>query len=386
MTLIWDTKADAVQKGDGLRDVSPLHDKTSIDDDGYTHYVFSKSLFNNPWYKIPENDLTLFKKFLDGGSRAYPSDGHIPCDVVAGEARLIINRIVEISKESKNVYYKDACESLVGGKFDLIRGTLKLYLGKYTSRDWRRKRFTDDIDFWIFKVHLLDHVLREMGWIKNKETGEYEKSVKWVNPDTGETRHEALCAANNLNQLLDFGAGSYLEGTKLREIFNKKLKRGHDVDLSDIINVALYNDGSIGRNKDEWNEVWESFEASTNTRNRRITSNIISLCRYSLGIADHLERVGIAIEKYHEIIFDKEEYPDEALKRICRTSTHWLKYLEKEGPEETRKMLHEFILEQKDEKPVHVKNLRSFVRSILRLLNSKYEYLNIFFEIKNFEI
>ncbi|MFX1531787.1 MAG: hypothetical protein ACFFBC_11795 [Promethearchaeota archaeon] len=383
MTSIWDTKADSVQNGDKLRDVSPLHDKTYVDENGFTHYVFNKQLFNNPWYIIPDNDLELFKNFLDGGSRAYPSDGGIPCDIVAGEARKILNRIVEISNESDNVYHNDACESLKNGKFNLVRGTLKLYLGKYTTRDWRRKRFTDDIDFWVFKVHLLDHVLREMGWIKNKETGEFEKSVEWINPDTGETRHEALCAANNLNQLLDFGAGSYLEGTRLKEIFNKKLKRGHDVDLSDIINVALYNDGSIGRNTDEWNNVWESFEAATNTRNSRITSNIISLCRYSLGIADHLERIRNAIEKYHEKILDKNEYPDENLKRICRTSIHWMDYLEKNGPDATRYMLHEFLLEQKDEKVSHVKNLRSFVKKILRLLNSKYEYIKVKFEIEN---
>jgi len=207
--------------------------------------------------------------------------------------------------------------------------------------------------------------------------------VEWINPDTGETRHEALCAANNLNQLLDFGAGSYLEGTKLKEIFNKKLKRGHDVDISDIINVALYNDGSIERNKEEWNNVWESFEAATNTRNSRITSNIISLCRYSLGIADHLERTSNAIERYHDKILDKNEYPDEILKRICRTSIHWMDYLEKNGPDATRNMLHEFLIEQKDEKLNHVKNLRSFVEKILKLLNSKYEYLKVKFEIEN---
>jgi len=383
MTSIWDMKADIVQNGDNLRDVSPLHDKTYVDENGFTHYVFSKLLFNNPWYKVTDDDLELFKGFLDGGSRAYPSDGSIPCDIVAGEARKILNRIVDISNQPDNIYYNDACESLKGGKFNLIRGTLKLYLGKYTSRDWRRKRFTDDIDFWVFKVHLLDHVLREMGWIKNKETGEFEKSVEWINPDTGETRHEALCAANNLNQLLDFGAGSYLEGTKLKEIFNKKLKRGHDVDLSDIINVALYNDGSINRNKEEWNNVWESFEAATNTRNSRITSNIISLCRYSLGIADHLERTSNAIERYHDKILDKNEYPDEILKRICRTSIHWMDYLEKNGPDATRNMLHEFLIEQKDEKLNHVKNLRSFVEKILKLLNSKYEYLKVKFEIEN---
>jgi hypothetical protein len=380
MNAIWDTKADAVQKGDNLREVNPY--KTTKDEEGFTHYTFSKIIFNNPWYEIPDDDLELFKKFVEGGSRSYPSDGSIPCDIVAGEARKILNRIVEISNEPNNVFYNEACKAIKDGKFELVRGTLKLYLGKYTTRDWRRKRFTDDIDFWTFQIHLLDHVLREMGWVKNKESGEWEKSVEWVNPDTGETRYEALCAANNLNQLLDFGAGSYLEGTKLREIFNKKLKRGHDVDLSDIINVALYQEASTGRNSEEWNEIWVSFEAATNTRNSRITSNIIALCRYSLGIADHLERISQSLVKHHKKIFDRNEYPNEALKRICRTSIHWMEYLKNNGPDATRNMIHDFLLEQRDEKPIQVKNLRLFVKKVLKLLNSKYEYLKIRFEVE----
>ncbi|MFW9970984.1 MAG: hypothetical protein ACFFDF_12375 [Candidatus Odinarchaeota archaeon] len=383
MTSIWDIKADVIQKGDNLRDVTPLQGKTRIDEKGYTHYVFSRTMFNNPWYKIPNDELELFKKYLEGGSRSYPSDGKIPCDIVAGEARNILNKIVDISKDPKHPYYKDACEALQDGKFSLIRGTLKLYLGKYTSRDWRRKRFTDDLDFWVFKVHLLDHVLREMGWIKNKETGEYEKAVQWTNPNTGEIRHEALCAANNLNQLLDFGAGSYLEGTKLKEIFNKKLKRGHDVDLSDIMNVALYNKNLVDGSKENLNDTWESFEAATNTRNSRITSNLISLCRYSLGTADYLERVGNAINKYHEKILDKKEYPNESIKKICRMSIHWMEYLDKKGYDNTRNMIHQFLLEQKDEKLNNAENLRNFTNNLLNLLNSKYEYLKIIFEIES---
>ncbi|MFX1379413.1 MAG: hypothetical protein ACFFA4_10000 [Promethearchaeota archaeon] len=375
MTSIWDTKADAIQKGDNLRDISPLPEKSKIDENGFSHYVFTKIMFNNPWYKIPDDDFELFKKYLDGGSRAYPSDGQIPCDIVAGEARKILNKIVEISKDPKHTYYNDACEALRDGKFSLIRGTIKLYLGKYTSRDWRRKRFTDDLDFWVFKVHLLEHVLRETGWIKNKETGEYEKSVQWTNPDTGEVRHEALCAANNLNQLLDFGAGSYLEGTKLKEIFNKKLKRGHDVDLSDLMNVALHN-------KDLVKDTWESFEAATNTRNSRITSNLISLCRYSLGTADYLERVSNAIGKYHKRILNVNEYPDEIIEKICKISIHWMNYLKKNGSNDTRNMIHEFLIKQIEEKQIQAKNLRKFANRVLKLLNLKYEYLKVIFEIE----
>ncbi len=383
MTSIWDTKADAIQKGDNLRDISPLPEKTRIDENGFTHYVFSKIMFNNPWYKIPDDDLELFKRYLDGGSRNYPSDGRIPCDIVASEARKVLNHIGICSEDSSNPYCDNAKKALKGGKKAIVRGTLKLYLGKYTTRDWRRKRFTDDIDFWCFEVGVLDHALKECGWIKIKETGEFEKQVQWTNPDTGEVRYEALCAANNLNQLLDFGAGSYLEGTGLKEIFNKKLKRGHDVDLSDIMNVALHNKELAGRTKDEWNDTWESFEAATNTRNSRITSNLISLCRCSLCTADYLERVSKAINKYHAKILDENEYPKDSLEKICRMSIRWMNFLKENGPDDTRKMIHEFLLEQKEEKQIQANNLRIFEEKLLNLLNSKYKYLTIVFEIEN---
>jgi hypothetical protein len=222
-----------------------------------------------------------------------------------------------------------------------------------------------------------------MEWVKNKETNNWEKRLQWFDTETSEKAHDAICMATNLNQLLDFVAENYFEGTNLRDIFIKNLKQGFDVDLSDIINVVLYYNGLNKNYKDEWEVVWESFEVTTNTRNTRITSNIISLCRYSLGIADHLERVSIALATYHDKIFDKKENPDESLRRICRTSIHWIEYLDKNGADATRNMLHEFLLKQKDEKLIHSKNLRSFTENVLNLLNSKYKYLKIIFEIQN---
>ncbi len=383
MEGIWDLRADAVQKGDRLRDVSPIARKTRIDDNYYTHYRFSKQLFKISSYIIPDDDFELFKMFLDDIALIYPSDGDIPSSIVAVEVRKILNYIVAYSENLSSPYYEDANIALKNGRKSLVRGTLKLYLGKYTTKDWRKKRFTNEINFWIFQVGLLDHVLRRMGWIKNNKTGELEKNLEWTNPETGEVKHEAVCTANNLNKLLDFTAESYLEGSKLREIFNKKLKRGYDVDLSDIINVALCNGGTGGKNREEWNEVWVSFEVATNTRNTRTTSNIISLCRYSLGIADHLEQISFALGKYHDKIFNKKRYPDEAIKRICRTSIHWIEYFAKNGPDATKNMIHEFLLKQKDEKLIQVKNLRRFVKNVLKLLNFKYEYLKITFEIEN---
>lgn len=380
MSLVWDTKADSVEKGDNKRDVSPLTSKTFIDDNGYTHYFFSKSMFNNPWYTIPLDDFELFEDFIRGGSRSYPSDGKIPCDVIAGEVREVLKDIVACSEDPNNINCDIAQKALKHGKFSIVRGTMKLYLGKYTTRDWRRKRFTDDIDFWTFQVSLLENTLTSCNFLKNRETGEFEKKVQWNNPEKRESENDTLYAANNLNQLLDFGAGSYLEGASLREIFNKKIKRGHEVDLSDIINVVMVK---AGNHPEEWDDAWNSFEEAANTRNSRTTSNLISLCRYSLAIADHLERVSHSLLKNNDLIFDKSKYNDDQLKDMIRTSIHWEKYLEKNGPDATREMIHEFYHEEAEEKPINAKNLRQFSRKLLNLLNAKYEYLKIKFEIDN---
>ncbi|GAH12277.1 unnamed protein product, partial [marine sediment metagenome] len=163
----------------------------------------------------------------------------------------------------------------------------------------------------------------DIGEIITEDTLFDKKTVEWKKFETKENRRETLFAANNLNQLLDFGAGSYLEGSSLKEIFDKKIKRGHDVDLSDIINVAMVNNGIDGIHKDEWLDVWNSFEQAANTRNTRSTSNLISLCRHSFAIADHLEKVGEAIKKHKDIILDKSKYPNEKIKSLCRISTQW---------------------------------------------------------------
>ena len=127
--------------------------------------------------------------------------------------------------------------------------------------------------------------------------------------------------------------------------------------------------------------MWESFEVTTNTRDAKITSNIISLCCFSLGIADHLERISFALDKHHIKIFDKKEYLDQSIRKVSRKLMNWRNDLEGNGPEVTRDMIHEFLLKQKEEKLKHVRNLRTFSQDILKLLNSKYEYLKIIFEI-----
>ena len=386
MTSIWDIKADAIQKGDNLRDISPLPDETRIDENGFTHYVFSKVLFNNPRYVFPTNDISLFQKFIDGGSREYPSDGYIPTDLVAGEARIILREIIKISKNPNATYHKEAVESLKKDKLALIRGTVKLYLGKYTTRDWRRKRFTDDIDFWIHNIDLLEHVLKKTGWVKNKITREWEKKVYWDNPISNEREEHVLIASNDINQNLDFGGGSYLDGATLKDIFKKKLKRGHDVDISDIINVAMVFNKAEGFAVDKWYQVWDAFEESANTRSTRTISNLICLVRYSIAIADYLERVGNALLKLHDLIFDQTIYPNKKIVKITSVSIHWQKHLKNHGLDITRELIHNYIFEQSHFKLYYSKNLRHFAEKILDLLNSRVKNAKVIFEIEKEEV
>jgi hypothetical protein len=181
---------------------------------------------------------------------------------------------------------------------------------------------------------------------------------------------------------LDFGAGAYLSGASLKDIFDKKIKRGHDVDLSDIINVAMMNDDKDGKHKEEWNDAWKSFEEAANTRNSRITSNLISLCRYSLSIANYFENLTRAIQKYNDDILDKSKFSDQEIYDLTNISIHWRNFCDNNGIEETRKIIHEFYHQQLKDFPIYAKNLRLFSEKILKLLNSKYEYLKIIFEIE----
>ncbi len=383
---LWDVKADCVIKGDNLRDVSPVLDKTKIDENGFTHYIFSKTMFHNPKFTIPEDDYELFEKFLDGGSREYPSDGNIPADIMASEANLVLDKITEFASKSDHKYCQIAREELrKNGRNGLIRGTVKLYLCDYTTRDWRRKRFTDDIDFWIFNKNLLEYALRKTGWKKNSKTREFEKTIKWYKYSTNNLETSVLIASNDTDQVLDFCNGCYLEGSALKDIFKKKLKRGHDVDLSDIINVAIVNNKERGELHEDWINVWSAFEESANTRSSRITSNIISLCRFSHGIADYLERIGRVIGKYSKLVLEESKYSDRKIIHVCKVSSHYLRQSSTFKPKITRNRIYSNLAKQKTKKQEYANSLRNFTNKVLDLLNSKYQHSEVMFEIENFK-
>jgi hypothetical protein len=365
---IWDTRADAKVKGDNLRTVLPSREYK--DEFGRTHYIFSKQIFQNSKYIIPNDDFTLFYNFLNGGSREYPSDGNIPVDVVAEETRLVLGRIKEIANDPSHKFHSNAVNLLNSkNELQLIRGTMKFYLGEYTTRDWRRKRSTDDLDFWIVDQSLFGHVITEMGYVKNKHTKEWEKKVTWVDPWTGILQSGVLIASDDINQGLDFGAGAYLEGSSLKDNLKKKMYRGLDVDLSDIINTAILN--NIPESPNE-SSPWAAFKECCNMRHSRVISNTISLCRFSRGIAGYLERVGRSIQMFKETVKNPNNIPNQDILMICRVSSHLLKVEDMSTPESTRDRIYKNLVVQEQRKIEYSNNLRQFGDRILELLNQKF--------------
>ncbi|MHA1231377.1 MAG: hypothetical protein ACTSPQ_12085, partial [Candidatus Helarchaeota archaeon] len=323
-----------------------------------------------------------FQKFLDGGSREYPSDGNIPVDIAANEAMKILNKIKEIAYDIKHPFHLLVTELLEDPEkdiFHLVRGTLHLYLCNHTTRDWRRKRSTDDIDFWIPSPRLLNYVIKSLndGWVYNPKRGEWEKRVHWNDLWTGERKSGILIASNDINQRMDFGLGSYLEGPGLKNIIKKKLVRGHDVDLSDIINCAILNNIPIEYDEDS---PWTAIVECANMRHSRTTSNIISLCRLSYGVANYIRRVGLAIKKYKDTFKNKELFPDKKVVNICRVSSHWLSET-RYKPNITRDRIYNNLVKQERKKLQYANNLYFFADQVLKLLNSKYEHIKIKFAI-----
>ena len=368
---IWDVRADEISRGDNLRSIYPIKDYQ--DELGCTHYIFTKQIFDNPKYIIPKDDFTLFYNFLNGGSREYPSDGNIPVDVVAQEGRVILGLIKEIANNPAHKFHLNAYDLLKGKtELDLVRGTILFYLGEYTTRDWRRKRSTDDLDFWMKDQNLFEYIVSEKGYRKNKNTKEWEKKVTWIDPWTGRTESNVLIASNDINQGLDFGSGSYLEGSSLKANVKKKIYRGYDVDLSDLINTAIPN--NIPESTDE-TSPWAAFKECCNMRHSRATSNIISLCRYARGIASYLARVGKSIQMFKETVKNQRNIPNQDILMICRVSTHSLKFGEMDSPDVTRERIYQNLVVQEERKIQYSNNIHNFANRVINLFNQKYDKL-----------
>jgi len=207
--------------------------------------------------------------------------------------------------------------------------------------------------------------------------------ISWFDFRKQEMQKTLITASNDIDQILDFGLGSYLDGPNLKDIFKKKLQRGHNVDLSDIINLAIVNNRDENYLNKDWTEAWIAIEESANTRNTRITSNLISLCRFSYGIADYLERVSKAIGKHQGTVLEMSKYSDKKIVRVCKLSSHHSNYSLFLKPSITRNRIFNNLTKQKIRKLQYARNLRNFATKLLKILNSKYKTAKTIFEIEN---
>ena len=82
------------------------------------------------------------------------------------------------------------------------------------------------------------------------------------------------------------------------------------------------------------------------------------------------------------MIFDSEIYPNKKLSKICKISVHFKSCLETHGPDVAREIIHGFLIEQREVKPQHAKNLRELVDKVLKIINSRYKHLKVIFEIE----
>ena len=100
-------------------------------------------------------------------------------------------------------------------------------------------------------------------------------------------------------------------------------------------------------------------------------------------IAHYLKRVGVAIHLHKESFRDHDMFSDDAVMKICKLSSHWLKTYTEEPPD-VRRRIYGNLNKQEYQKLQQSKNLFNFMFRIIELLNTKYEKSNIIIEIGNF--
>ncbi len=151
---------------------------------------------------------------------------------------------------------------------------------------------------------------------------------------------------------------------------------------SDIINVVIVNNRDNDELNEEWIKIWSAFEEAANIRSTRITSNLISLCRFSYGIADYLERVGMVIGKYNRLVFEESKYSDIEIINVCKSSLNYYSQALPLEPKITRNRIYNNLEKQKIKKQLYAKNLRDFAGKILDILNTKYKGVKVYFEVE----
>ncbi len=317
----FSTRTDKLTRGDGLQEIIP--EKVTREEDR-TIYHFPAKMFHNPRYTIPEDDNELFKAFINGGSRSYSSDGQIPAIIATIEAQNIIKEVRKIAVDHKDPFNALARKAIVRGKtqigdWEVVRGTVGLMLGKWMSSDWQKKRSTDDIDFYWenMDTKLFAHVMRKCGWTSTGTTPGNQSIWTKKIPECG---NAVLECCNDTVIGRDFaGTDQAVYGIGLKNIVKKKLSRCHEVDISDVINIAL--SGYFNIDEEEERHPWRAVMEVLNRNSVDDCAHIILICQYSFAILEYYRNLGRTLETHAVDFLDKNLYDDESIKEIYLKQT-----------------------------------------------------------------
>ncbi|MHA1682149.1 MAG: hypothetical protein ACTSUE_14520 [Promethearchaeota archaeon] len=386
------TRTDLIERHDKKRLVVP---ETIVKEDGHVVFKFPWKMFRNPKYTIPKTSEQLFKGFINGGSRSYSSDGKIPAIRATIEAQKIINEVRMISRDKTHEFNGKARKAIMIGPaeredFSVVRGTIGLMLGKWMAPDWQKKRYTDDIDFYWEEIDsdLWNHVMKKLGWTtEDKTPGNWSIYTKHV-PEVPEVPLEC-CNDTSLGK--DFGgAEAAVEGPGLKGIIKKKFLRCHDVDINDILNVAIR--GYLNIDEDEENHPWRAVMETLWRGGEEDVSHVISVCQYAFSIAQHYRNVGHALEKHVKDFLVRKQVSDEEIRKIYNTHTpvlvksssyYWEPFGKGDATsiKEMRHELYNFFLKQAEDRVHYGSRLNTFAHALNWALNKRFRRQKIKFFI-----
>ncbi|MBN2151862.1 MAG: hypothetical protein JW839_10475 [Candidatus Lokiarchaeota archaeon] len=287
-------------------------------------YHFPWKMFKNPRYTIPRGGLDLFHAFINGGSRSYSSDGQVPAILAAIEAQAAIQAVRDIAADKEHPFYTLARAAVAKGKaqvedWEVVRGTIGLMLGSWMPDDWQKKRYTDDIDFYweAMDGELFAHVLRKLGWTTSDRTPGNSSIWKKTIPSFPGIPLE--CTNDTVIGKEFGGVGPAVEGPGLKGIVKKKLDRCHEVDISDVINVAIA--GHLNIDEDEPRHPWRAVMEILNRISADDCAHLILVCQYAFSIVQYYRDVGQALETHTPGFLSKKVFSDEEIKGIYMKQT-----------------------------------------------------------------
>ncbi len=376
---------DRINRGDKLRELKPA--RIAIEGE-YTVYYFSFLMFENPRYSIPGNSELLFRAYIEGGSRSYSSDGQIPALLAAIEAQAIIQKVRQIALNKYHPLNKKAQTAIMKGKvqredWEVVRGTVGLVLGKWMPTDWQKKRYTDDIDFFWpdMDSDLFAYVLTRLGWKTDDKTpGCFSKWTKEI-PEVPGLPLE--CCNDWLIGREFGGVDAAVEGVGLKGILSWKFRRCHDVDISDIINVALK--GYLNIDQDDIVHPWRAVMEALWRGGKDDIGHLITVSQHAFAIANHLRSVGLALEEHVADFLDKNHINTAQIEEIYNKQTpishkllgsiNWEPF--KRGSASTikqmRKELYSFFLNQSEKRLNYASRLKTFAHALVWSLNAKFK-------------